>query len=67
MSTWGRLGVWAPGENLLQFTMVFYTQGILYCTYIGTVQVHIAFLKFYMQKKQYYEQQVTAGMFQAQT
>ena len=47
-------GVWesfgSRGENLLQFTMVFYTQGILYCTYIGTVQVHIAFLKFYMQK-----------------
>ena len=28
--------------------MAFYTQGILYCTYIyiGTVQVHIALLKF---------------------
>ena len=29
--------------------MAFYTQGILFCTYIGTVQVHIALLKFYMQ------------------
>ena len=30
--------------------MAFYTQGILYCTYIyiGTVQVHIALLKFDM-------------------
>ena len=30
--------------------MAFYTQGILYCTYIyiGTVQVHIALLKFYI-------------------
>ena len=29
--------------------MAFYTQGILFSTYIGTVQVHIALLKFYMQ------------------
>ena len=29
--------------------MAFYAQGILFCTYIGTVQVHIALLKFYMQ------------------
>ena len=29
--------------------MAFYTQGILFCTYIGTVQVHIALLKFYKQ------------------
>ena len=29
--------------------MAFYTQGILFCTYISTVQVHIALLKFYMQ------------------
>ena len=32
----------------VQFTMPFSTQGILYCTYIGTAQVHIALLKFYM-------------------
>ena len=29
--------------------MAFYTQGILYCWYIGTAQVHVASLKFYMQ------------------
>ena len=45
--------------------MAFYTQGILYCWYIGTAQVHIALLKFTC--KQHYEQQVTARMFQAQT
>ena len=25
----------------VQFTLAFYTQGILYCTYIGTAQIHI--------------------------